>query len=200
MAIIAGASASVEGRTRISPVFGRLGRVIGVRNKGLHASPFNPGLSRPLSKPRRPDRASRRSVCAAGAPSSAARDPQSRLRPRGERSPQAQTRGRRPRFLRARGPICSPRNGQRQNLAASPVKWRRKARGVLGLQAAVEQDQRARRLFLEIGHGLGEHAAAGLVMAAVEPNLGAARAQRGEPPPLRFCNRPGQSALATPVS
>ena len=51
---------------------------------------------------------------------------------------------------------------------------------VLGRLRAADQDQRARRSLLEFGHGLGQHPPAGLVVAAVEPDLGAVRREIDE--------------------
>ncbi len=89
-------------------------------------------------------------------------------------------------------------DGQGHDLAGQPFEMAQKSLRILGLQAAIKQNQRARRLFLEIGHGLGEDAAARLVMAAVEPKLGAGRRQRGEPPPAEVLqpSRPGGSGYA----
>ena len=141
-----------------------------------------------LQRRRRPDRAIRRSACAA-ARSSAARQG-SAAPPR--RSSDAAASSPTPAAIAATSsavrPACSPAIGTASVSCASPLKWRRKP--AVSLVASVPQisDQRARRLILEIGHRLGEHAAAVFVMAAVEPDFGARRReidQRAAAQPLQ---------------
>ena len=67
--------------------------------------------------------------------------------------------------------LALDRNGDHLAREAGEMPQQR-AHILRGLRAA-DQHQRARAFFLELGHRLGEHAAAILVMAAVDPDFGA---------------------------
>ncbi len=96
---------------------------------------------------------------------------------------------------------CSPGIGTAITSRASPLKWARKAPVSLVDSVPQISDQRARRSLLEIGHRLGEHAAARLVVGAVEPDLGARRgAARSSGPARSRCSRAGHCAFERPRS
>ena len=80
---------------------------------------------------------------------------------------------------------------------ARPAKLRRKPSGSFVDEHADDRARAARRCAPEIGHGLGENAAAIDVVAAVEPDLGCRAAQRRQARRcVRRCRRAGHSTVA----
>ena len=67
--------------------------------------------------------------------------------------------------------LALDRNGD--HLAREAGEMPQQRAHILGGLRAADQHQRARAFFLELGHRLGQHAAAILVMAAVDPDFGA---------------------------